>query len=276
MKDIDRNQYTAYGNKGTKTSILTFLDVLGYRDFVKTPVEGVGLNEKLALLKRSIEKSYNYVRDNVIPEAIDSQRFWETRTFSDNISIFYPIRNEKISIPGHSTCSDKAILALFHVVSLVSYLQMEMIRTGGFFIRGGIAVGEAYVDDNFIFSDGLIEAYDSEAKDAIDPRIILSKSVCTIVQNYIDKGRNGDDFDFLYCIGKDADGLYYVDYLKELTEKGEFSRDLYLACHKEQILKKLEQFKGNSKCLRKYLWSANYHNRFCDSEGMTKFKIEGI
>lgn len=269
MKNIDKNQYTAYGNKDTKTSIVTFLDILGYRDFVLKDSDGLLLNDKLALLKQSVEKSYKYVRDNVIPEQIDSQRFWETKTFSDNISIFYPVRNEQISVPGHHTCSDKTVLTLFHVTSLLAYLQMEMIRSGGFFVRGAIAVGEAYVDDNFILSDGLIEAYESETKDAIDPRIIFSKSAANSIDRYIENGRNGDKFDFLCGIARDTDGLYYVDYLSQLEDEGEFSRDQFLNSHKEHLLKKLEGVKNNPKCLRKYLWSVNYHNRFCDSVGIT-------
>jgi len=267
LKKIDKNQYTAYGNKGTKTSIVTFLDILGYRNYVKD-ADGP-LNDKLALLKQTVEKGYKYVRDDIFPKQSDSQRFWETKTFSDNISIFYPLRNGQIFAPGHDTCSDNIVLALFHVTSLLASLQMEMIRSGGFFVRGSIAVGEAYVDDNFIFSDGLIEAYESENKDAIDPRIIFSKSAAESIDKYIENGSNGDRFDYLYGITKDADGLYYVDYLKHLEDESEFSKDNFLDIHKEYLTKKINDFKNDPKCLRKYLWSVNYHNRFCGSVGMT-------
>lgn len=155
MKEENKNPYTAYGNTKTRTSIVASLDILGYQNFIKSKYPKKTLNRKLRLLRQCVEKSYEHVRDYEIPTAIGCQRFWESRAYSDNISICYPVRTDHIDCPEHPKCSDNTILALCHVFFMLSHFQLDMIRNGGFFVRGAIAVGEAFVDNNIIFGDAL-------------------------------------------------------------------------------------------------------------------------
>lgn len=276
MKEEYKNPYTSYENISTLPSIVASLDILGYQNFIRSKYPKKTLNRKLRLLRLCVENSYKYVRDTRVPAVIDCQKFWETRAYSDNISICYPIRSDQITCPGYPKCSDNIILALFHVLFLLSHFQLEMIRTGGFFVRGAIAVGEAFVDNNIIFGDALLEAHNTEQKVAIDPRIILAPSSIKVVKDYLCNNRNGDEFNYLAELSKDADGVYFVDYLNFLKLEGDFSKEEYLKVHKRRVSKKMRLFNCDPKILRKYQWVANYHNEYCVQHSIddSEFTIE--
>ena len=267
MIEEGKNPYTACGNANTKTSVVACLDVLGYRNLIASCSSKAELNHKLHLLHECIAKTYDYVRDKDIPDAIGCQRFWETRTYSDNISICYPVRDDQINCPDHAKCSDNTILAISHVLSLLGKFQLEMICVGELFIRGAIAIGEAFVDDNIIYGDALLEAHDTEQAIAIDPRIILAPSAAARVDSYLCSNRQGDDVDFLEDLSRDADGACFIDYLSILNVGGVASKTecLYtsLKTHKDIVTKNLINYSNRPNVLRKYNWVAEYHNRYC-------------
>ena len=63
---------------------------------------------------------------------------------------------------------------------------------------------------------------------------------------------------------KDTDGQYFLNYLDTLFQDdgGIYKRGLVQ--HKKQIEAKLVAFSDRPPILSKYLWTANYHNYFCD------------
>src|SRR5687767_5770696 len=63
--------------------------------------------------------------------------------------------------------------------------QLRMAMEG-YFIRGAIAVGDAYVDEIAVFGEALIEAYEGESRLARDPRIILTESAVNSVRQLRD------------------------------------------------------------------------------------------
>lgn len=63
-------------------------------------------------------------------------------------------------------------IELGNAFSDLSYFQMIMSMEG-FFIRGGIAIGDLYMDEITVFGSGLMEAYQAETTLARDPRIVL-------------------------------------------------------------------------------------------------------
>ena len=65
---------------------------------------------------------------------------------------------------------------------------------------------------------------------------------------------------------RDRDGRLFVNYLCPITEF-EYDHRIYfeeLARHRASIEAKLSEFATNARVLPKYLWSASYHNWFCD------------
>ena len=147
----------------------------------------------------------------------------------------------------------------------LSYFQLEMV-VQGFYIRGAISVGDAYVDDIAVFGNALIEAYKGESTFARDPRIILTKSAEKVVMNHLRYYGDPSYAPQTREILRDADGqcfLNYLDCLLVAEEEGGPDIDKLME-HKVSVEKKLAETRGNPPIWSKYAWVAGYHNYFCD------------
>jgi hypothetical protein len=91
--------------------------------------------------------------------------------FTDNIVLAWPI-------------IDDAEIELGSAFAKVAEFQFTM-ALDGFFIRGAIALGDAYVDDIAVFGDALTQAHIAESKFARDQRIVLTKSAVQAVEQHL-------------------------------------------------------------------------------------------
>src|SRR5690606_34730678 len=127
------------------------------------------------------------------------------------------------------------------------------------FVRGSIAVGDLYIDNNVAFGPALLNAIDGE-KAADFPRIILHESSCKV----LDAIRESNEIPKVVL--QDSDGSVFLDYL-ENTIMIAFPDDCpfkeFLREHKFQIEKALKEFTSVPGIRRKYVWTAEYHNAFC-------------
>jgi hypothetical protein len=137
---------------------------------------------------------------------------------------------------------------------------------GGFFVRGAIAIGNAYVDDIAVFGDALTEAYAGESKLARDPRVILTKNSVAATKHHLKYYGNPNHSPQASDLLKDSDGQWFVNYLEAVMiavdEVGPFYKEF--AEHKQAVEEKLTKYGGNPVIFAKYSWVANYHNFFCD------------
>jgi len=93
--------------------------------------------------------------------------------FSDNISI---------SLPYFNNQSD--FVTNFNLISIfIRGFQFSMMSKG-FFIRGGLSIGSYYSDENMIFSQGLVNAYELETKKAVYPRVLVDKIIIDKFEKY--------------------------------------------------------------------------------------------
>ncbi len=148
--------------------------------------------------------------------------------------------------------------------------QLQMTLSG-FFVRGAVAIGEIYMDDDIVFGPALIEAHKAEQKKARDPRIILTESARD--QQYVKLNAampEGREHDVLL---KDVDGQLFINYLQKAVEfehdVGDYASE-YLKKHRDHIHKRLTRFVIEPYIWSKYYWCATYHNFFC--MGRTEFK----
>ncbi len=174
------------------------------------------------------------------------------KAFTDNIVIGWPVRDDAESEFGRAF--DK--LATF---------QLQMV-TRGYFLRGGISVGDAYIDEMAVFGPAFLEAYRAEATVARDPRIVITPSAVELVRKhlgYYASRRNAPQVRHLLC---DSDGQWFLNYLDCVLlaedESGPFY-DIFLE-HKSAVEAKLDKFKTAPPIWAKYAWAARYHNHFCD------------
>lgn len=233
------------------TSYCVFMDILG---FTNTITESFGKGEGEALFKRFYEvissqaKLFKSDPDFHLPDR------WIAKIFTDNIVLGHPF----YSTDGESEFGS--------IVWTVASYQLAMALEG-FFVRGGIAIGDLFMDENTAFGPALLEAHSIESTLARDPRIILSKEVHGLVIShttfYADPSKCPQNRDVLI----DADGNAFINYLDELiinVTEGFLVDWEGLGRHKEHIEAGLTKYKPQPRIWSKYYWLANYHNFFCE------------
>ena len=244
------NPFTTDGGPRVRRAVTVFLDILGYRaEIEKARKEG----RQQAFLQR-----LRHAFDDAYPTLNDKDDFnlgrlsWATKAFTDNIVLGYPVTDDGESEMGQ-------------LFDRLGFFQLEMIRHG-YFVRGALAIGDLYIDDDIVFGDGLIEAYDGENRLARDPRIVLTSSATNAVTEHLDyysePSRSPQNRDLL----RDADRQVFIHYLDTILvaedERGPFF-DILIE-HKHAVERKLNEHASNPPVWSKYLWVARYHNWFCD------------
>ncbi|NQT77614.1 MAG: hypothetical protein HQ565_07865 [Bacteroidetes bacterium] len=159
----------------TEPRIICFLDILGFRDFVR-----VYEADSSSTFLQDIQESFKLTQDHLlnksaITQNIDTEliKHIEYQTFSDNVCI---------SIPYFD--NERDFLSNFNILITFARGFQLIMMSKGFFIRGGVSIGSYYADDNIIFSKGLINAYDLERLKAIYPRIVIDKLIMNKFWDY--------------------------------------------------------------------------------------------
>jgi hypothetical protein len=175
------------------------------------------------------------------------------KAFTDNIVIAWPIY-------------DDAELEFGLAFLKLAYFQLKMVEKG-FFIKGALCVGNAYVDDVVVSGDALLEAYAGESELARDPRIILTSSAINTVRRHLtyygNKARAPQAADLL----RDADGQWFLNYLEcTLLPLEDELEPLYedIVLHKAAVEEQLRRNVARPAIWSKYAWVAGYHNYFCN------------
>jgi hypothetical protein len=235
-----------------KQSVVAFIDILGYMDMITAAEKEGTQKELLQRLHRALSTNRAWLEGGHAFTGEVDRDLYVLKAFTDNIVLAWPIL-------------DDAEVELGGIFSRLADFQFTM-SLEGFFIRGGIALGMAYVDDVLVFGDGLTQAYLAETRLARDPRIVLAESAVNAVKRHL--GYYGD-FEYapqareLLC---DSDGQWFLNYLDCLLyaeyESGPFYEELLR--HKAAVEAKLVQYKSTPIVFSKYAWVANYHNFFCN------------
>lgn len=161
---------------------VAFIDLLGFSEMVKKDLEApLGTQKYMDKLYRIHKKTLELNKSTLDLQLVQ---------FSDSIVI--------------ATKFDKANFPLF--LKIISEFQYNLIEEG-ILVRGGITYGKHFYNDGFMYSLGLIEAYQLESKVARFPRVIVSKDLIDLLY---EEQVNLED---LYLL-QEYDGHYFIDYLK--------------------------------------------------------------
>lgn len=143
----------------------------------------------------------------------------------------------------------------------------------GIFVRGAIALSDLFMNDNVVLGSALIDAYNLESKEAVYPRIIISKKVNDAIENHLSYYSNRLDSPQNNLYLKDIDGHIFVNYLYILFHYANYEEQedtkyknyvkKELESHKNIVIKMLNENINNYKVFDKYSWCARYHNFFC-------------
>ncbi len=174
-------------------------------------------------------------------------RMWDAKVFTDNVVL------------GYSLWSDRGEKEFGHAITQLLEFQYA-VALKGFFVRGGWAVGNLFMNRNTVFGAALLDAYDIESKVAKFPRIVLSEKMKDLVFKHM--ARYSDSPPQCFHLLVDEKGILFTNYLSEAIVDGEVQWH-ELRRHAHLIAERLAKFVGNEAVYAKYLWLAGYHNFFC-------------
>lgn len=230
-----------------RLSYCAFLDVLGFSDRIresyKSKSQDVLLEKFHSILGESIDRLKMTSKDTT----------FYFKSFTDNVVMAQPRFSEDLE-------SEFAII----LYALKEY-QFNMVREG-FFVRGGLSIGKLFVDDNSVYGEALLEAYELESKCAVNPIVVLSDDSMKLVNRHLTYYNEMQPPQVRHLL-RSPDGRYFVNYLAESIreeDEGDVLEVNALRKHRDSVMSELEKHRKNPRVFDKFLWLASYHNYFCD------------
>lgn len=179
----------------------------------------------------------------------DERPYFATKWFTDNLVVGCPL-----------TSADQDGESETGVIYRAFAEHQASLAAAGFFIRGGIAFGDHYMDDLVVFGPALLEAHEMDAKGG-PPRICLAPSHIRMLELHLSYYSSGEA-PHLSQLLKDDDGRIFLNYLAVAFEDFPYSEvnfDL-IEKHRDQVVTQLTDPKLPNNVRAKYEWVARYHN----------------
>jgi len=242
--------------EGYEPCIVSFIDVLGFRNLLETRHA------------HDIRDVLLQLREFTAPvEELPIRRVKEarllSRAFADSVS------DAVVRVRVFDTQYNDG--AFFHELLDLLHAQVECIGHG-VVIRAGVAIGNAHVGldgKGPVFGPAMVRAYEIETDEAVHPRIVVDEAA---YQSFLDDARlRKPDHDLeeeLRYVDRllrvDADGKRFIDYLG--ASESEFDDPagyfVFLEKHAGLVRGKLATTTGGVR--RKFEWLAAYHNSVVD------------
>ena len=223
-------------NKSFDEYIIAYIDFLGMKERMNIQ-SGFDSLQIIKHLLYNTEYVAKYIsKTNRIQDFI-------IKVFSDNVVIAQKVSPQIVGDQINS------------IVNLVWSLQFWALVQFGYTMRGGITVGELYIDESIVWGKGLIEAYQLENNLAVYPRIIVSRRLVNLFDDSREKTLN------LYAfIKKDFDGLFFVDFLRALPNIDAIPQIA------ESLMEKTQAYREASDRVRQKInWIVRYFNEYCSA-----------
>lgn len=243
-----KDDYFESGRPVHRTSYCAFLDVLGFTARIEKSFEENRGDSLLQEFHGVLAQQINTIQE----DTDDSLLYF--KSFTDNIILAHP----RFSLDLESEFG-------FILWSMSQY-QLNM-ALHGFFIRGGLSIGDLFVDENSVYGPALLEAYNLESKTAVNPIIVLSDDVMALVRHHL-TFYAGDFAPQHRSVLVSPDGRFFINYLDECIVDAGDSEDVdwsSLSTHKTNIETALAEHRSAPAIFNKYSWLAAYHNYFCQS-----------
>ena len=225
-------------NRKTDTYIVAYIDLLGVTNKINSEEQQFAMNKLYNLYTFSIDST-----KAIQIEGIKDIRF---KIFSDNIIIA-----KRLSTEARRRKQDIKSLLL-----CAGYFQeLSASDSVGWLMRGGISIGQLFLDDVMVWGDALLKSYFLENTVANYPRIIIDRNVVREISN-----------DNLLCgyLRKDFDNLYFLNFLNDSHFCGEMLMNGF------QIMQKEVDKNIDDKIYQKLSWHMNFVNSELDRKNESK------
>jgi hypothetical protein len=250
---------TPEGEPLLERSAVLFLDVLGAQ-----AESGLSPGEYLVKLDAAAREGQDraFLRAAATDSGLPAPRTPAYVWFSDNLAAGWPVGapwDEEMALGGLEVAA--------------AHIQLALANRG-LFARGGISLGQHFMDREIVFGPALIEAVDLE-KAAAYPRVVLSAEAAASEHYHLVTYYGASQFapqQSLLLV--DADGVAFVNYLELLFEAFDDGEDqLSYATkgfekHRDAIQHALTRYASIPHIMDKYRWLAAYHDHCVRSAGL--------
>ena len=127
-----------------RKAIICYADILGFRAETKRAFASGEATQFLRRIKGALDVAYGKVREAQNAGGTDSSIF-DMKVFTDNVVVAYPVHDQDIEL-GEGE--------LGIIMMLFSEVQASL-AADGFLIRGAIAFGDHYQDDDIAYGPAL-------------------------------------------------------------------------------------------------------------------------
>lgn len=191
--------------------IVAFVDILGFKTIIEDSINDISLRQKVLEVTKIIHSKRTGNIEDI-----------QVTTFSDSAVISYPLNMRN---------------ALFYTIIDIIHLQLELGHKG-IMLRGGIAIGDLYHNEDIVFGPAMNEAYYLESKVAKFPRIVIRKEdlnkgfVNTEGLSKHEIKTNWNDLMNLVTLDTDNninnnENIYFIDFLRQDNELTYFGDEYY-------------------------------------------------
>lgn len=210
--------------------LVTFIDILGFKNLITSSFDNADRKDHIHIalsdLCSQVENWQNHCNDG--------SRKWFN--FSDCIAL-----------TANDTIAETKTL-----IKLIKNLQFNLLNKK-ILLRGGIVLGDIFDYNKFLYGPGLVEAYLSESKNAVFPRILVANDII----------KRKDSAIMVLPLAKDIDNRFFVDYLHpgkaaEVTHDSIVKYQNIQSFIEEQV-KNLD-IRKNIPLYHKYYWLMSYFN----------------
>jgi hypothetical protein len=226
--------------------IVAFLDILGSADRIKKETN----NPKIVL--NTLHNLYTFSMNLTREIAIESYKDIQFKIFSDNIVVVKKLSDQPVQRLKDYEC----------LLNCASHFQCLSVEDSvGWLVRGGITIGDLYIDKTMVWGEALLKSYDLENKIAIYPRIVIDQK---LAQEIISTKTLKD------YINQDIDNMYYLNYLCIQHFGGQLLMDGFFKMQDEL------NGKFSDRIFQNLCWHMNYVNRELDKKnerGESKYRL---
>lgn len=248
LQNKGKSDYFSNGKPVHRLSYCAFLDVLGFSERIRASYKDGNANKLLQSFHQILAKSIAQIK-----EGTDESMLY-FKSFTDNVVL------------AHPQFSDDMESEFGFVIWSINEYQFQMALKG-FFIRGGLAIDQLFMDENSVYGAALLEAYRLESNVAVAPIVALCDKTMQLVDMHIGY-YSGEVAPQIRNVLKGPDGRYFLSYLTECIIEGndrEYLDAKSLRLHKKQIESALKSYVAVPTVFSKFSWLAAYHNYFCDT-----------
>lgn len=226
------NQRVGPYDREADEHIVVYLDILGAANRIGAEDGQLQMNKLYSLYAFSMRVTREI--------AIEENKDLKFKIFSDNIVIA-----KRLSCERRQRLRDirSLLMCAGHLQELAASSSV------GWLLRGGITVGQLFVDDVMVWGDALLKAYDLESNVASYPRVIIDDTVMVEIASE-------DVFDGY--VRRDFDGLHFLNFLCNCHSCGEMLQDGF------QMMQEEIGANMSNRIFQKLFWHMNFVNAELD------------